>query len=130
MEKTPAVNPKTAAGPKKPPLLSVIPTGMLLVLGRVMKIGADKYGPFNWRDTRVPAMTYADAAMRHLISWVDGEEVDPESGVSHLGHVMACMAILVDAKINGMLEDNRPTKGRSGEMISHWQENGKFPEDT
>ncbi len=125
-----APNPKTAAGARKPSLLSVIPIGMLLVLGRVMQIGANKYGAFNWRETKVPAMTYADAATRHLISWVDGEENDPESGVSHLGHVMACMAILIDAKINGMLDDDRPLPGRSGEMITHWQEHGEFPDDT
>lgn len=122
-----AVNPKTAAGAKKPSLISVIPTASLLILGKVMQTGADKYGAFNWRDTKVPAETYLDAAMRHLISYSDGEDVDPESGVSHLGHVMACCAILIDAKVNNMLEDDRPTKGRSGELIAYYQEHGEFP---
>jgi hypothetical protein len=122
----PAENPKTRAGAAKPALISVTPTASLLHLGEVMKLGATKYGPFNWRETPVPAETYMDAAMRHLLSWQDGEDEDPESGMSHLAHVMACMAIIIDAKENDMLDDNRPKAGRVGEMISNFQKTGAF----
>lgn len=122
----PAENPKTAAGRAKPSLFSTIPTASLPHLGEVMKLGANKYGPFNWRDTPVPAATYIDAAGRHLLSWFDGEDLDPESGMSHLAHVMACCAIIIDAKENNMLDDNRPTKGRVGEMVSNFQKTGQF----
>lgn len=122
-------NPKTTAGSNKPSLLSVIPTTSLLVLGAVMRLGAKKYGAFNFRDSDVPASIYVDAAMRHLMSWWDGEDNDPESGVSHLGHVMACAAIVIEAKALGRLIDDRPTPGVSGAMISHWQAQGEFPED-
>ena len=119
-------NPKTSAGRAKPALLSVIPTAALLHLGEVMKLGASKYGPFNWREEAVPAEVYIDAAGRHLLSWWDGEDLDPESGMSHLAHVIACMSILIDAKEHGMLEDNRPKKGRIGEMIANFQRTGDF----
>lgn len=122
----PAVNPKTAAGAKKPSLFSVIPTAALLHLGEVMRLGANKYGPFNWRETPVPAETYIDAIGRHLLSWQDGESVDPESGMSHLAHIMASCAIIIDAEENGMLKDDRPKAGRVGEMISNFQRTGKF----
>lgn len=122
----PAKNPKTAIGRTKPALISVIPTAALLHLGEVMKLGAKKYGPFNWRETPVPAEVYVDAAMRHLLSWFDGEDKDPESGMSHLGHVMACMAIIIDAQENGMLDDNRPKAGRVGQMIANFQAHGDF----
>lgn len=125
----PAVNPKTAAGAKKPALFSVIPTASLLHLGEVMKVGAAKYGPFNWRSTPVPAETYVDAIGRHLLSWQDGEDSDPESGMSHLAHIMASCAILIDAQENGMLRDDRPKAGRVGEMISTFQKTGKFNDD-
>lgn len=122
----PSVNPKTEAGSKKPSLFSVIPTAGLLHLGQVMKLGAQKYGAFNWRKSKVPAETYIDAAGRHLLSYHDGEDIDPESGMSHLAHVMACCAILIDADENGMLDDDRPIKGRTGEMISNFQKTGSF----
>lgn len=121
-----AENPKTAAGSKKPALFSVIPTAALLHLGEVMKLGANKYGPFNWRDTPVPAETYVDAIGRHLLSWQDGEDNDPESGMSHLAHIMASCAIIIDAQENGKLDDNRPTAGRVGEMVANFQRTGKF----
>lgn len=120
------VNPKTAIGAKKPSLLSVIPTTALLVLGAVMRLGAQKYGAYNFRDSDVPASTYVDAAMRHLMSWWDGEDLDPESGESHLGHVMACMAIMLDARHSGRLADDRPTPGCSGQMIAKWAKDGTF----
>lgn len=126
---TPAENPKTTAGMKKPSVLSVIPTASLLHLGQVMQTGANKYGAFNWRETPVPAMTYVDAAARHLMSWLDGEDLDPESGMSHLAHMMACGAIVIDAMENGMLDDNRPTRGRVGEMITNFQNTGAFNVD-
>jgi len=121
-----AENPKTAAGARKPALFSVIPTAALVHLGEVMKLGANKYGAFNWRETPVPAETYVDAIGRHLLSWQDGEDLDPESSMSHLAHIMASCAIIIDAMENGMLEDNRPTAGRVGEMISNFQKTGKF----
>lgn len=121
-----AENPKTKAGAAKPALISVIPTAALLHLGEVMKLGATKYGAFNWRETKVPVETYMDAAMRHLLSYQDGEDTDPESGMSHLAHVMACMSIIIDATENGMAEDDRPKAGRVGEMISNFQRTGKF----
>ena len=122
----PAKNPKTEIGRTKPAMISVIPTASLLHLGEVMKLGATKYGAFNWRDTPVPAEVYVDAAMRHLLSWFDGEDKDPESGMSHLGHVMACCAIIIDAQENGMLDDNRPKAGRVGQMIANFQDHGDF----
>lgn len=121
-----AMNPKSAAGRAKPALFSVIPTAALVHLGEVMKLGANKYGAFNWRETKVPAEVYVDAAGRHLLSWFDGENIDPESGMSHLAHVMACCAIIIDAQENGMLDDNRPKAGKVGDMIANFQKTGKF----
>jgi hypothetical protein len=69
---------------------------------------ADKYGPFNWREKDVIASIYIDAALRHISGWFEREETAEDSGVHHLGHVIACMAILLDAQENGNLIDDRP----------------------
>jgi hypothetical protein len=100
-------NPKHAAGAAKTPL-HFIPPVALAAEGRVMAAGAAKYGAFNWSDGGVIASTYYSAAMRHLMQWFSGENVDPESGESHLAHVRACMGILIDAEAQGVLEDDRP----------------------
>jgi len=102
----PDTNPKTAYGEAKPKLSST-PFSALWDMGAVFELGAAKYGRFNWRAHEVSATVYFDAAMRHLSAWMDGEATDPESAQSHLAHVMACMAILIDAEKTGKLNDNR-----------------------
>ena len=99
-------NPKTQYGEKKLKMSST-PVMPLQEMGKVFELGAKKYGRYNWRLHAVSATVYYDAALRHLMAWFEGEDTDPESGVSHLAHVMACMAILMDAQKNGKLKDNR-----------------------
>jgi hypothetical protein len=76
-------------------------------------LGADKYGPWNWRETGVCASTYVNAILRHLNAWRDGESLDPESGITHLAHIACSANILMDAEYCGKLQDDRnkrPTK--------------------
>jgi hypothetical protein len=70
------------------------------------------YGPYNWRDAKVRASIYVDAAMRHLLAWYEGEDLATDSGVHHLGHLIAGMAIVMDAEANGTLVDDRPVHGK------------------
>lgn len=70
--------------------------------------GADKYGAYNWRAKQVQADVYVDAALRHITAWFEGEELAQDSKVHHLGHAIACCAILLDAQETGNLVDNRP----------------------
>ena len=124
-------NPKTAMGAKKPDL-SVVPPSSLLHLATAMMNGAEKYGPFNWRDQPVSARTYVAAAMRHLLAFLDGENfsadtVEADLPVHHLAHVMACCAIVLDAGELGKLMDNRPqVEGRAGQMIEEYNRNRRF----
>jgi hypothetical protein len=70
--------------------------------------GLCKYGAWNWRVKGVRSSVYVAAAGRHLDAWLSGEELDPVDGTHHLGNVMACCAILLDAKAAGKLIDDRP----------------------
>jgi hypothetical protein len=103
-------NPKDAAGRKKTPL-GLVPWVGVVALSRVMKLGAAKYGPNNWRRSNPCATVYVEAAMRHLLAYLDGQDIDPESKESHLAHVMANMCILMDAAAVGSLNDDRPKSG-------------------
>lgn len=73
----------------------------------VHKGGADKYGVRNWLKDHIRASTYEGAMLRHLKAWAEGEDVDPDSGWSHLYHVRACCAILLDSEKHGTLIDDR-----------------------
>lgn len=89
-----------------------------MLVGRVMAIGAAKYGAFNYRDTAIQSSIYQDAMERHAALWFDGEDNDPETGVSHLASIMASCAILLDAQAGGKLDDDRHKTGRVREAIS------------
>jgi hypothetical protein len=45
---------------------------------------------------------------RHMDAYMSGEEFDPVDGSHHLGNVMACCAIVLDAKAANKLSDDRP----------------------
>lgn len=114
-------NPKTAVGSTKVPLHLVPPVAshyMALAFGD----GAKKYGPYNWREHKVSASVYFGAARRHLDAWWDGEDVSRDALVHHLGHVMACCAILLDAMSVDKLNDDRPLKGASADLQAGFAE--------
>ena len=99
-------NPKDLQGNKKPPLSACLPIAdahysLAMLYGELI------YGFRNWRSKKVVARIYIDAAKRHLDSWGEMEEIADDSGVHHLGHAMACCAILLDAMETGNLIDDR-----------------------
>lgn len=111
-----STDPKRTQGVKKP-RVSLVPPALTIYAAKAFEDGAAKYGPYNWRKTSVQADIYVEAALRHLMSWWDGEEVAPDSGVHHLGHAAACIAILLDAQACDALVDNRPPSGPAGALI-------------
>lgn len=52
----------------------------------VLEFGAKKYSRDNWK--HIEPARYEKAAMRHLISYITGELNDPETGRSHLAHLI------------------------------------------
>jgi hypothetical protein len=100
-------NPKDAAGRAKVPLWLLSPVAKA-AWAMAQFVGKVKYGAWNWRGTQVLASVYLSAAMRHLDAYLSGETYDPDDGTHHLGNVMACCAILLDAAACGKLIDDRP----------------------
>lgn len=100
-------NPKQIYGDTKIPL-QLLPPLAEIVWAQAHADGARKYGAYNWHDNEVEAMTYVGAARRHMMLWAARQKEADDSGVHHLGHVMACCAILIDAEACGKLLDNRP----------------------
>lgn len=99
------------------PQLHLIPASASILESEVMRLGSAKYGPFNWRDSPIRATVYISAALRHLSQWMDGEDIDAESGCSHLAHVRAGMGIMLDALSTGNVIDDRPPSGVAADLI-------------
>lgn len=102
------------------PLLSCVPPASLIYEALGMADGARKYGPYNWRKTKVILSIYIDACLRHLLAFYDGEEVAPDSGVPHLAHAKANLGIIIDALQQGGAIDDRPPKGAAGKLLEEW----------
>jgi hypothetical protein len=100
------LDPKGSEGAKKPQL-QLVPPALMDETAKAIQHGAEKYGPWNWRKTKVEMMTYIGAMKRHIDALLEGEDID-DSGAHHLGCVAASCAIVLDARKHGTLVDNRP----------------------
>ena len=101
------LDPKCDAGAKKTPLHLLSPHACAET-AHVLALGAEKYREWNWRSNRIKCSTYVGAIKRHLDAWWDGDEIDPESGRSHMAHILASAMIVLDAQNTGTLENDRP----------------------
>lgn len=75
--------------------VNLLSSEALLQTAAVLKFGADKYHAHNWRDGFAWSRPLA-AAMRHIMAYNDGEDKDPESGLSHLAHAACCIMFLLE----------------------------------
>lgn len=89
---------KDDSGKSRPGL---IPALALIEVGHVMAFGARKYtrpgspGENNWQLVDGPIERYADAALRHILSWVGGERNDPEHGRHHLASAVCNLLFIL-----------------------------------
>ena len=91
-------NPKDAIGISKAPL-STVSAAVLMEVGVAMLEGASKYGRHNYRAAGVRASVYYDALMRHAMAWWEGEDLDPDSGMSHITKAITTLVVLRDASM-------------------------------
>lgn len=93
--------PKQEGGVKfdqgKPPM-SLLDRHAMEQIALVLAFGAQKYAAHNWRKG-IAYSRLLDAALRHLFAFADGEDNDPESGLSHIAHAGCCIVFLL-----GMIE--------------------------
>ncbi len=106
-------NPKDSVGTKKVPF-STVPAPVIAEIGLAMLEGSRKYRRHNYRAIGVRASVYYDACMRHLTAWWEGENIDPDSGLSHVTKALACLTVLRDAMLLDKCVDDRPPKVKQG----------------
>ena len=75
--------------------LSLVNPQLVKAVAEVRMYGTEKYGDSeNWR--KVEPKRYVDALYRHLLAYIEGNEVDEESGLSHLSHMACNISFLLD----------------------------------
>lgn len=108
-----ASNPKDRIGTLKA-AMSYVPCTVLMELGLGMMEGGMKYGRHNYRAIGVRASVYYDATLRHLFAWWEGEDIDPDSNLSHITKAIASLTVLRDAMLHDKWLDDRPPETKDG----------------
>lgn len=91
------------------PRMELLPPEALEEMSKVLAFGANKYdrdqwrGGFNWS-------RLLGASLRHIVSFIGGEDKDPESGLSHLAHAGCCIMFLIAHEKSGLGKDDRYKK--------------------
>lgn len=86
--------------------LSLVPREALEMCAEALEFGRIKYGRNNYKQgmdhTRI-----LDAALRHITAYAAKEDLDKESGLNHISHALACLAMLAYYLKNNVGRDDR-----------------------
>jgi hypothetical protein len=98
--------------------LNLLSTEAMNQTAAVLAFGAQKYAEHNWRAGFAWSRPLA-AAMRHITAFNDGEDRDPESGLSHLAHAACCIMFLLEfEKTHPHLDDRyKPPVPQTGQVL-------------
>lgn len=86
--------------------LSLISRTALEEEAKVLAFGAAKYSTHNWRKG-MDFSRLMDACLRHVYAFADGEDLDKETGLSHLAHARCCLAFLLEYQGMSLGTDDR-----------------------
>jgi Domain of unknown function (DUF5664) len=86
----------------------LIPPELLTAVADILQFGAKKYAPRNWEAGMDWSRVFA-ALQRHMWAFWGGENLDPETGKSHLWHAGCCIAFLIAYEQRKIGKDDRPS---------------------
>jgi hypothetical protein len=85
----------------------LVPAYPLEQIVKVLTFGAKKYTDRNWELGMNWTRVFA-ALMRHSWAWFKGEDVDKETGISHIAHAACCCMFLLEYTRTKKELDDRP----------------------
>lgn len=81
------------------PRMHLLPPKATIEVAKVLTFGAQKYDEQNWRKLENLQNRYTSGALRHIFAHMDGEKLDPESGISHLAHALCCLLFKLEIEL-------------------------------
>lgn len=75
-------------------MMTLVTPSFVKGVAEVLTFGAKKYAPNSWQTVPDATRRYEDALYRHWLAYLEGEQLDSESGLEHLKHI-ACNAMFL-----------------------------------
>lgn len=75
------------------PRWSLVDFDALEAMVRVLEFGATKYSDHNWKKG-LKTTEIVESLLRHTFAYLRGEDIDPESKLPHIGHIL-CNAMFL-----------------------------------
>ena len=113
------------------PKMNLLPPKAIVEISKVLTFGAAKYDAENWRKLDDLQNRYTAGALRHIFAHMDGEELDPETNLSHLAHAMCCLLFKLEIELEERLKKEEPREADSSEHSTRnrfAESNGKLNE--
>ena len=95
----------------KKPKMHLLPPKAIVEVAKVLTFGAQKYGAENWKELEDLQNRYTAGALRHIFAHMDGEQLDAETGLSHMAHALCCLLFKLEIE----LEDGKSKEEESRE---------------
>ena len=97
------------------PKMNLLPPKAILEVAKVLTFGAEKYDAENWRKLDDLQNRYTAGALRHIFAHMDGEELDPETNLSHLAHALCCLLFKLEIELEERLKEKESREADSTE---------------
>jgi hypothetical protein len=117
----------------KPPL-AWLPWHGLKEVSKVQAYGHRKYGRFWNYKSGLEVSRNCSCAIRHIAAYIEGETLDPESGVNHLAHAAVRLLFVLENLADGTAIDDRyvpppkvPVKVRRRRVDPEMLKKGRSP---
>ena len=104
------------------PRMNLLPPKAIIEVSKVLTFGAEKYDAENWRKLDDLQNRYTAGALRHIFAHMDGEQLDPETNLSHLAHALCCLLFKLEIELeNDMIEEEMPREADTREHTARYQ---------
>ena len=103
------------------PKMNLLPPKAIVEISKVLTFGAAKYDAENWRKLDDLQNRYTAGALRHIFAHMDGEELDPETNLSHLAHAMCCLLFKLEIELEERTKEKEPRETDGSEYTARDQ---------
>ena len=120
----------TASGIKydsEKPKMNLLPPKAIVEISKVLTFGAEKYDAENWRKLDDLQNRYTAGALRHIFAHMDGEKLDPETGLSHMAHALCCLLFNLEIELED--GESKEEKLRETDTTEHTARDQSFESD-